>query len=141
MTVRPYAEEPARRPLIALATCASVATVSGTLIYAYPETLRAVRGPLVVAHDVSGDLMLIAAVVYLWVHLRRTWPMKKWRVSRWTGIVTVAILCVVGASGIYGQLAPMPSGSALSLAHVIAAVALVALACFHGAHGLRRRLR
>ena len=61
--------------------------------------------------------------------------------SPWaTLLIIVALFLAVAATGVYGQLAPMPSGSLLSTVHSVGSVALVALACFHGAYGLRRRL-
>ena len=59
---RPYADEPARRPLIALAILASIATVTGTFMYTYPETMAPIQDEMVLVHDVSGDLMILATV-------------------------------------------------------------------------------
>ena len=137
---RPYAEEPARRPLIILSTVASLATVTGTFIYSYPETLASVRQAMIWLHDIAGDLMVVAGAIYLWIHLKRTWRMRKLGLSWWTGIVTIAVFVVVAATGIYGQVEPMPSGSTLSTLHSVSTIALLALACFHGGYGLRRRL-
>ena len=133
-------KEPARRPLIALSVFAAIAATTGTMMYAYPETLASIQPAMVLIHDLSGDGMLIAAIVYLVIHLRRTWRMKKLLVSRYTGLTIGALLAVTGITGIYGQFIDMPSRSPISLLHGVAAIATIALACFHGAHGLRRKL-
>lgn len=138
---RRYADEPARTPLIALSTFASIALTTGTLMYTYPETLRPIRTPMEWTHDVSGDLMIAAAVVYLWIHLKRTFGLKKRAVSTWTGYLSVAFVTVLSVTGVYGQIEPLEPGSALHWAHLVCAVIATVLGCFHGVHGLRRRLR
>ena len=127
--------------MIALSIFASIATVTGTFTYAYPETLKAIRAPLIVVHDISGDLSLVAAVVYLWIHLKRTWKLGKLALSWWTGLSTATLLSMVGATGIYGQIVEMPWGSWPATMHIVGGIAVIALACFHGAYGLRRRIR
>ena len=136
---RPYREEPARIPLIALSTATSVAVVTGTFTYAYPETLAAVRPQMLWVHELSGDAMIVSAAVYLVIHLKRTWRLRKLALSWWTGLLVAAVLAVCAASGVAGQL------SELSVtwywAHVVSSVIVVAGACFHSAYGLMRRLR
>lgn len=127
--------------MIAQSVCAVVATMTGTLAYTYPETLRAIRAPLIFIHDLSGDLLILAVLAYLWLHLHRTWKLRRLALSWWTGLASVLVFALVALTGIYGQLAPMPSGSLPSTAHLLGGLAVVALACFHGAHGLRRRIR
>jgi hypothetical protein len=90
---------------------------------------------------VSGDLLLLAAAAYLWIHLQRTWRLTRLAVSWASGVSAALVLAVVGGTGIYGQLAPMPSGSGPSTVHAVTGLAVVGLACFHGAFGLRRRIR
>jgi hypothetical protein len=119
----------------------SVATVTGTLTYAYPETLAAGRPALLLMHDVSGDLAVIASLVYLWLHLKRTWPIKKLALSRYSGMLTVAAWTAVAGTGIYGQLAPLAPETTAYDVHTWTSVAVIALACFHGANGLRRKIR
>lgn len=135
------AKDPARAPLLAVTVLAGVAVTTAVGLFSYPSTLGAVRGALVVLHDLSGDLLLIAGVLYLSAHLRRTWRMKRRPVSKWSGYAAVLAWITSGATGIYGQLAPMPSGSSQSVVHGIASLALVVIACFHGAWGFLRPAR
>ncbi len=133
--------DPARRPLYVVAVMAFIATVTGTFIYAYPNTLQSVRSAMIVVHDLSGDLLVVAGVWYLWIHLARTWRMKKRHLSRWSGYVAVLLWIVAAATGVFGQLVAMPSGSTPSTLHAISGIALLVLGCFHGAYGLRRYFR
>jgi hypothetical protein len=92
-------------------------------------------------HDISGDLLLVGGVFYLVAHLRKTWRMKRLKISRWTGYFAVASWLVAGGTGIYGQIYPMASRSTISWVHALASLALIVLACFHGAWGFFRRSR
>ena len=139
--MRPYADEPARRPLIALATLASIATVTGTFMYTYPETMAPIRDEMVLVHDVSGDLMIVATIVYLWVHLKRTFGLKKRPISTWTGYTVVSVMAILYGTGVWGQVDVMTSGGALHGTHLFTAVIVIMVGCFHGVFGLRRRLR
>lgn len=118
-----------------------MAIVTGTFTYAYPETLAPIRDELVLVHDVAGDAMLLSGVVYLAIHLRRTLRLNKLALSWWTGLAVVMVFVVAGATGIFGQLRALSPGTTLYWAHIVSSIALVAGACFHGANGLRRRLR
>lgn len=138
---RRYADEPARNPLIALSTFGSIALITGMFMYTYPETLRPIRAPMEWTHDISGDLMIVAAIVYLWIHLKRTFGLKKRAVSTWTGYFTVAFAAVLAGTGVYGQVLTLEPGSVLYWTHLICSVITTVLGCFHGVHGLRRRLR
>jgi hypothetical protein len=128
-----------RRRLIAISTLGMIATITGVSLFSYPITFEALRRGLVVVHDASGDLLLGGGVLYLFAHLRRTWRMKRLKVSRYTGFVAVASWIIAGSTGIYGQLFPMVSRSTISWIHAIASLALIVLACFHGAWGFFRR--
>ena len=132
-------DDPARRPLIALSTFASIAVVTGTFIYCYPNTMEALQKAMVLIHDVSGDLTLVAGAWYLTVHLKRVWKMWRRVLQRWSGYVAVAIFACAGGTGIYGQLYPMPNDSAIGILHIISAIAAVVLGCFHGGYGLRKK--
>ena len=138
-SAEPY--DPARRPLIALSVCAFVATVTGTFVYAYPESFAAIRREMIVVHDVSGDLTLLAGALYLRHHLVRTWRMWRRVLSRFTGYLAVLVLAVAGGTGIYGQFYDMPSDSWPGMLHIGFAIASLVLACFHGGYGLRHRFR
>jgi len=138
---RPYALEPARRPLIALATLASIATVTGTFMYAYPETMAPIRGEMVLVHDVSGDLMIVVTFWYLWVHLKRTFGLKKRAVSTWTGYTVVSVMAILYGTGVWGQIEEMAAGTPLHGTHLATAVIVIMVGCFHGVFGMRRRLR
>lgn len=127
--------------MIAQSLCAAVAVTSGVLLYSYPQTLAAVRQPLVYLHDLSGDLLILAVIVYLLVHLRRTLKLWALALSWWTGLLSVAALVVVGLTGVYGQLWPMPSGEVVWVVHVAGGLLVTASACSHSAYGLRRRIR
>ena len=48
--------------MIAVIAFGSIAITTATLTYSYPETLASVRRPLILAHDISGDLTLVALV-------------------------------------------------------------------------------
>ena len=138
---RPYAEEPARYPLIALAVATCVAVVTGTFTYAYPQTLAPILPGMRLVHDVSGDVMLLTGAVYLYIHLQRTFRLGKLALSWWSGIGVVMVFAGAGATGIYGQLHVLLDDVPLYWTHIVCSIALVAGACFHGANGLRRRLR
>lgn len=138
---RPYSREPARVPLIALGAAACAAIVTGTFTYAYPETLAPIRGELLLAHEIAGDAMLLSGALYLAIHLRRTLRLYKLALSWWTGIGVLTMFAVAGGTGVYGQLRALSASGSLYWAHVVSSIALVAGACFHGANGLRRRLR
>ncbi|MEQ9502642.1 MAG: hypothetical protein RIT81_37570 [Deltaproteobacteria bacterium] len=132
------AVDPARRPLIFLAALATIATTTGTFIYCYPDTMKVVFDGMIVVHDISGDLAIVVGGWYLWLHLKRTWRMWRRVLQRWSGYITVLVWLVAAGTGVYGQFVPMPSGSTISTIHVISAIALVALGCFHSGYGLRR---
>ena len=139
--VEPLIDDPARRPLIVLSSAASVAVVTGTFMYCYPNTMEALQTAMVWIHDASGDVTLAAGAWYLAVHLKRVWRMWKRVLQRWSGYVAVAIFAIAGGTGIYGQLYPMPSDSTLGVLHIVSSIAAVVLGCFHGGYGLRRKLR
>ena len=138
---RPYSEEPARYPLIALSIASCVAILTGTFTYAYPETLAPILPHMRLVHDVAGDFMLVAGAVYLFIHLQRTFRLGKLALSWWSGIGVVCVFAASGATGIYGQLRPLLEDRGLYWMHVVCSIALVAGACFHAANGLRRRIR
>jgi hypothetical protein len=138
---RPYSEEPARYPLIALSVATCSAILTGTFTYAYPETLAPILPQMRLVHDVSGDVMLLTGAVYLFIHLQRTFRLGKLALSWWSGIGVVLVFAAAGATGIYGQLHPLLEDPSLYWMHIVCSIALVAGACFHGANGLRRRLR
>lgn len=135
------AADVARQRLVLLAVLGGVATVTGVGIYCYPSTLGPVRRTLVLLHDLSGDLGLAVGLAYLVVHLRRVFRMKRRIVSRGSGYVAASMLVVTSATGAYGQILDMPSGTPISTIHLITSLALVVLACFHGAWGLRTKPR
>ena len=128
----------ARRALWVFGTLGFVATVTGTLYYAYPETLRGLRPALRLMHEASGDLLIGAGTFYLVLHLRRTWRMWRRTLSRWTGTVALACLVLSSLTGLYGQLQVL-ADSSVWWAHVVSSIGLVVLACLHGAYGLRHR--
>ena len=138
---QPSVDDPARRPLIGLSTFAFIAVVTGTFIYAYPTTLESLQRIMVIIHDVSGDLTLVFGAWYLSVHLKRVWRMRRLLLQRWSGLFAVAVWCLAGGTGIYGQIWPMPSDSPVGLTHMISSIVAVVLGCFHGGYGLRRRFR
>lgn len=131
----------ARQSLIALAVFASIAAITATGTYSYPETLAAVRGPLILLHDVSGDAAIVMSGLYLYLHLSRTWRMKRQRLSRYSGLVLVAIWSVTAVTGLYGQLFVLESGSLPWRLHAVTSIAIIVLACFHGAWAFRPRKR
>lgn len=134
-------EKRARQSLVALSVLASVAAVTATGLYSYPETLGPVRRPLVLLHDVSGDAAIVVSALYLYLHLSRTWRMKKQRLSRYSGLVLVGLWSVTALTGIYGQLFPLEQGTWPWRLHAVTSVAIVVLACFHGAWAYRPRKR
>lgn len=140
-TLATLREQRARQSLIALAVLAGIATVTATGLYSYPATLASVRGPLVLVHDVSGDAAIVMSGLYLYLHLSRTWRMKKQRLSRYSGIVLVAIWCVTALTGVYGQLFVLEQGTLAWQLHAVTSVAIIVLACFHGAWAYRPRKR
>jgi hypothetical protein len=134
-------DDPARRPLIALSTFAFIAVVTGTFMYCYPNTMESLQQPLVLIHDVSGDLTLVAGAWYLTIHLKRVWRMWRRVLQRWSGYFAVAVFAAASITGIYGQLYPMPAESPAGFLHIVSSIAAVVLGCFHGGYGLRRKLR
>jgi hypothetical protein len=131
----------ARKLLITLAVLGSVASITGTLIYCYPNTLGALQSWMVLFHDVSGDLSVPFGIAYLWVHLSRVWKMKRRKASRWSGYASIAFWTIAAATGVWGQIEVMKTGTPLANVHLVASIALVVVACFHGAWGLRPKLR
>lgn len=131
----------ARKWLVLLIASSSVAITTATFTYAYPETLAPIRGPLLLLHDLSGDAALIALFVYLVVHLRRVWRIKRQRDSRWTGYLAVALWLLAGGTGLYGQIFVLESGTLAYRLHLITAIALIGASGIHGGLGYRRRLR
>lgn len=129
------------RPLLWLLWLTCIATATGTFIYTYPSTLESVRQVMIWAHDLSGDLLIATAALYLALHLPRTWRMWKWVLSRWSGYLAVLIFAVAAGSGLYGQLVAWEPGDWIWRAHMIGSVAWVVLGSFHAAVGLRRRYR
>lgn len=129
----------ARVYLILLTVLVSIAATTATGLYSYPETLAAIETPMIVVHDVSGDVALCVSGLYLVNHLQRTWRMKRLKVSRWSGLVVVALWLVAGATGIYGHVVPLEEGSWLWRLHFVAALATIILVCFHGAWAFRPR--
>ena len=143
MSARPFSDSRreviARRALIALVATASVAAVSGTLIYCYPSTLGAWRGPIVLIHELSGDAAILCSGIYLLAHLMRVWPLRRLRLSWWSGLAATAVWGVAALSGVYGQLKPLESGTWLWHAHVWTSLFSVVIGCLHGVWGLRPR--
>lgn len=140
-TAREQASELARKLLVTLAVLGSIATITGTIIFCYPNTLGLLQPWMVILHDVSGDLSIPFGIAYLWVHLKRVWRMKRRTASRWSGYFSVGFWSIAAATGIYGQFAVMESGSTTSTIHLVASIALVVIVCFHGAWGLRPKLK
>lgn len=134
-------EKRARQSLIALAVLASIAAVTATGTYSYPETLAPIRGLLVLLHDVSGDAAIVVSGVYLYLHLTRTWRMKRQRLSRYSGLVLVGIWSITALTGLYGQLFVLEQGTLAWQLHAVTSVAIIVLACFHGAWAFRPRKR
>ncbi|MBI4821657.1 MAG: hypothetical protein HY791_35680 [Deltaproteobacteria bacterium] len=126
--------------LIALSAIGFLVTVTGYLLYAYPETLGPWHSGLSNTHGILGDLCAAVALGYVVVHLLRVWRMKRLTASRWTGFATVSLFGLAAGTGVAGQWEPMIEGSALYLAHSAVSVLLVLIACVHGAWGFRRRL-
>ena len=133
--------ERARIWLVLLIASGSVAITTATFTYAYPETLAAVRAPLLLLHDLSGDAALLALLIYLVVHLRRVWKIKKQLDSRWTGYFAVALWLLAGGTGVYGQLFPLEPGTDAYRLHLLSAIARIGASGIHGGIGYRRRLR
>lgn len=131
-------DDPARRPLMLMAVFASIATITGTFVFCYPDTLEIVFDSMVVIHDITGDLTIVAAVWYLTIHLKRTWRMWRRVLQRWSGYVSVLVWGAAAVTGVYGQFVEMPSGSTMSTLHAISATAAVVLTCVHSGYGLRR---
>lgn len=138
---RAQATDLARKLLVSLAVLGSVATITGTIIFCYPTTLGPLQPWMVLFHDVSGDLTIPFGIAYVWVHLKRVWRMKRRTASRWSGYFTIGFWLIAAATGVYGQIEPMLSGSALSRVHLVSSIALIVIVCFHGAWGLRPKLQ
>lgn len=133
--------EQAEKWLKLLIASGIVAITTATLTYAYPETLAAIRRPMLLIHDLSGDLSIVALIGYLVVHLRRVWKIKHQTDSRWSGYLAVALWSIAGLTGIYGQIWPLERGSTAYLLHLATAITLIGASGIHGGLGYRRRLR
>lgn len=125
--------------MIGLSIAAFIATCTAAGTYAYPETLAAIRAPMVLIHELSGDVAVALTVLYLVNHLARTWRMKKALVSRWTGIALVALAVVSALTGLYGQFVSLEQGSLLWWLHFVSSVVIILGACFHGLWAYRPR--
>jgi hypothetical protein len=132
----------ARRLLIALGILGFVVTTSGTLLFAYPSSIvGALRTATVWSHEITGDLTLGVLVWYLVVHLGRVWRMKRRQLSKWTGYASAGLWALAGGTGLYGQFVALTAGEAPWLVHLASSVALIVVVCFHGAWGLRPKMR
>lgn len=132
-------EARARIYLIALSVLVSIAACSATLLYSYPETFGALTGPMIVVHDLSGDLAIVVSGLYLMNHLARTWRIKRQKLSRTSGLVVVGLWAVASVTGIYGQLLSLDEGTWPWRLHFVSALATIVLVCFHGAWAFRPR--
>lgn len=126
-----------RRTLIALAVLVVIAAMSATLTYSYPQTLGVLHAPMLLIHDLSGDAAVLASGLYLWLHLSRTWRMKKLTSSRYSGLFGVFLWFLAAVTGVYGQVAPFERGDPLYTLHIITSLGSVVLACGHGAWAFR----
>lgn len=128
------------RSLRWFAYSASVCTTTGTLLYCYDESLAVIRSPLIWTHNISGDLALILAGVYLFGHLRRTWRLFSIRpLSWWTGAIAVLCWILIAIGGIWGQFAPLDRYSVLWWTHAVGGIAAVVLTSAHAAYGFRAK--
>jgi len=130
------------RSLQAFAWTAAVCATSGTLLYCYPEALRRVQGPMIIIHDVTGDLAAVLLGVYLVFHLGYAWWMRRmYPISWWSGIAGLAAWIATIITGIYGQFAPLAQGSIFWWIHGIGSLLAVVIVCGHAAYGYRLRGR
>lgn len=125
--------------LSALTTCIVVAATAATATYCYPETLGAIEGPMIFAHDVSGDIALLITGLYLFGHLPRTWKMRRMKLSRYTGMFVVALWLVAGGTGLYGHFVKLVDHSPIWWVHFVTAMASCIIVCFHGIWAYRPR--
>ncbi len=139
MATREQHEKIARFFLLALITCVIVAASSAMMTYSYPTTIKPIMGPMILVHDVSGDLALAITGFYLINHLQKTWKMKRATVSRYTGLGVVGIWLVGGGIGIYGQFVPLVQGTFIWGLHFWTCLASIIIVCFHGAWAYRPR--
>ena len=138
---RPVGDARITRSLRWFAYMASVCAVTGTFLYCYDVSLAPVRGPMIIAHDVSGDCTVALLGVYLIGHLARTWGLRRARpLSWWTGVVAVAAWAVTAVGGLWGQFAPLERYSPLWWTHAIGSLAAVIVAGGHCAYGFRAKL-
>lgn len=124
-----------------LSSLSVVAILSATLLYCYPDTLGELSGGLAWIHEWSGNLAVAASGVYLWIHLGRVWPMKRLKISRYSGLILVALWLLSAGTGIYGQVVEWDKEGTLYLVHVFSSVFSVALSCSHGAWAYRPKFR
>ena len=139
MASREQLERTARIFLLALITFVIIAASSAMMTYSYPSTIAPIMGPMILVHDISGDLALLVTGLYLINHLQKTWKMKKATVSRYTGLFVVGIWCVGGGLGVYGQFVTLEQGSLAWGAHFWTCLASIIIVCFHGAWAYRPR--
>lgn len=120
---------------------ALVCIASGTMLYCYDETLQRWRDLLVTVHEISGDLTILLLIVYLWVHMKRTWGLLPTRkLSWWSGMVAVAAWLIASATGAWGQAYTLERFTAAWWLHAMASIAGVVIAGYHAAHGFRAKL-
>lgn len=129
----------ARTYLYWLGAMAFIAATTATMTYSYPETFGLIEGAMIVTHDAAGDIAIVISVLYLFNHLSRTWKMKKQVISRWSGILVVALWAVAGLTGLYGHFVKLEDGTLVWLIHAWFAIIVTIIACAHGAWAYRPR--
>jgi len=124
------------RPLRLFAVAAGLSVCAGTVLICYGRTIGAYREPVEWLHEYSGDLAGAFLLWYLWLHVRRTWPMRRARpVSWWTGITGLTGWAVALVTGVYGQFLPLEG--IWWWTHAAASLVSVVAVLFHSALGYR----
>ena len=136
---RELKDDRAKGLITAMVVLLSVAASTAAALVSYPETLKLILRPMIWLHDASGDLAVLLSGVYLNIHLRRVWRMKKQKTNRYSGLLLVGIWGLCALTGAYGHVFELKDSLILYRIHYITAVATIVVVCFHGAWAYRPR--
>lgn len=126
------------RSLRWFAYTSAAAASTGTLLFCYRTTLADFKPAMITAHELTGDAVVLAMGIYLWLHVGRTWRLRRGRaVSWWSGLVGGLCWMVSIVTGVYAQVWGMGESTLLWWVHGLASFVAIVVVCFHAAYGFR----
>ncbi len=117
-----------------------VCTSAGVLLYCYDHTLASIHRELVWLHVYTGDVAILAFIIYLVKHIGRVWGFRQSRaLSWWSGLLGGVIWTVASITGVWGQFGEFERFTLVWWIHAIASLAVLVALGFHAAYGFRAR--